>query len=602
MKNGRIGFKLVLSFLIVIAVFAAISVYQILQMQRLQQIEKAVTARQGDYAEIAALQLRTVEVAAVVADAIINRNSEVTQKEWAAVKASSSKDITRMRDFARNDVQRRIADTFGTNFMQFIQYVDASVLPLLTEAESARTTEEIRAINVHQDALRTQLLMPAKAMADSVMAEMLLSARTFDEISRQTVLLAILISVSALAAALLVSLLLSRSITAPLVKGVSFAQTVASGDFTRELAIRRRDEVGTLAESLNSMARKLRETVAAIRGSAELVASSSAEISVSARSLSEAAQSQAATLEQTSASVQELTASVDLVAEHAQSQAAAVSQGSTSMEQVRSSVDEVSRSMKEISDLATASVQSAAEGAQAVAQVVEGIGLIATSSERIGGILSVISEIADQTNLLALNASIEAARAGEHGRGFAVVAAEVSKLADRSSASTKEIEELIRESAKNVASGVDTAKSSQAAMEHIRVSSQKVKEMIARLSSSMDQQLSAITELARALKSVNEMSQGISAATAEQTTNARQVSTAVENVNDLTQQAASAAEEMSASTQQLSQMAQQLQSLMAQFRTSEREEPGKALGQGNAAPAVSALPGKLHPARDVFGK
>ena len=67
--------------------------------------------------------------------------------------------------------------------------------------------------------------------------------------------------------------------------------------------------------------------------------------------------------------------------------------------------------------------------------------------------MNVISDIADQTNLLALNASIEAARAGEHGRGFAVVADEVSKLADRSSSSTKEIEASIKESVKNVTRG-----------------------------------------------------------------------------------------------------------------------------------------------------
>ena len=148
------------------------------------------------------------------------------------------------------------------------------------------------------------------------------------------------------------------------------------------------------------------------------------------------------------------------------------------MEQVRKSIDDVSRSLRDISGMASVSVASAVEGAQAVAQVAEGIGQIAKSSDKIGGILGVISDIADQTNLLALNASIEAARAGEHGRGFAVVAEEVSKLADRSSSSTKEIEALIKESAKSVARGVDTARSSQAAMEHIRDSSRKVKETI----------------------------------------------------------------------------------------------------------------------------
>ena len=135
----------------------------------------------------------------------------------------------------------------------------------------------------------------------------------------------------------------------------------------------------------------------------------------------------------------------------------------------------MSSSLTEIPELANKSVANAVDGAQAVLQVVNSINRIAASSEKISRIVSVISDSADQTNLLALNASIEAARAGEHGRGFAVVAEEVSKLADRSSASTKEIESLIKES---VTDGILTAQGSQTAMVQIPDVSQKVKEMI----------------------------------------------------------------------------------------------------------------------------
>jgi len=386
--------------------------------------------------------------------------------------------------------------------------------------------------------------------------------------------LILLISALALVVAFVIFLAFSRTITRPLAKGVAFAELVASGDFTHQLPIHQKDEIGKLAEALNGMSVKLKGMVGTIQDSAEQVASSSEEITASAQKLAEGAQSQASTLEETSASVEELTASVDQVAEHAQNQAAAAEQGTASMAQVHKSIEDVSRNLTEIAGLAGKSVDNALEGARAVSEVVEGINLIAESSEKIGGIVTVISDIADQTNLLALNASIEAARAGEHGRGFAVVADEVSKLADRSSISTKEIESLIKESVKNVTKGVETAKGSQAAMEQIRAASQTVKEMISGLSVSMTQQVDAVKELSKALENVSEMSQSISAATEEQTTSGKQVSKAVEDVNEVTQSAASAAEQMSSATEQLASMAQELQQLMAQFKIEDESSAG----------------------------
>jgi methyl-accepting chemotaxis protein len=124
--------------------------------------------------------------------------------------------------------------------------------------------------------------------------------------------------------------------------------------------------------------------------------------------------------------------------------ARASTQASRNVETVTSSVEDLTASISGIAQQAARSAQvasKAAADAHRTNTVVEGL---ASGTQKIGEVVTLIQNIASQTNLLALNATIEAARAGEHGRGFAVVAGEVKALANQTAQATEEISTQIQ--------------------------------------------------------------------------------------------------------------------------------------------------------------
>ncbi len=377
------------------------------------------------------------------------------------------------------------------------------------------------------------------------------------------------------------------------------AEGLASGDLGQVVTVHTRDELGEMADSFRRMVENLKEIVGRVRNASGSVAAGSDEIGSAAEQLASAARSQAETVEatagstaqmaasvnqvagnanqleahveETSSAIAELAASINQVAGGARSLAEAVDQTSSSIEEMAGSIRQVASNVDEATGAAHQAAAAARGGNQAVGQTVDGMaqinqvmsqvvgimGSLGQSSNEIGSIIEVISDIAEQTNLLALNAAIEAARAGEHGRGFAVVADEVRKLAERSAGATKEIAALIlgiqreakqaidstRHGEQAIQSGVTLARTAGEALGEIVASIEAASEMMTHISSATKEQSLAAETITRAVGQMSALTQQVSLATREQAKGSEQIIKSVEAMNRMTREVASAADE-----------------------------------------------------------
>ena len=291
----------------------------------------------------------------------------------------------------------------------------------------------------------------------------------FISMLRNFILVAVVVVVFSIA----VSLLITRMISTRLRETTGVLQHVAEGDLTHEISAASRDELGQLAQSVNTMRVKMGEAVG-----------QSKEI---AQHLSESASEQAATLEETAASLDELESMT-------RQNAGNTEEANRLMASANEVMDKANRSM----------VQLAASTQQ-----------IAEASRKTQNIVKSIDEIAFQTNLLALNAAVEAARAGEAGAGFAVVANEVRNLALRATDSARSTSELIEDIVKKVRDGERLAQATRGDFDEVTAAASKVVALMAEIAAASKEQSEGIGQINRAVAEMNQVTQKNAAAAEE---------------------------------------------------------------------------------------
>jgi len=311
----------------------------------------------------------------------------------------------------------------------------------------------------------------------------------------------------------------------------------ASGDLTGQVDIGGGDAIGQLGDGLATMLSNLRSLLNNVQKAGIQVTTSATEIAASAR------QQEATGIEQAQTSVEILSTTKEISANTSEllktmEEATAVADYTTS------ATAEAQHNLKRM-DLTMQNMVAATDSINAK------LAALSDKASNINSVLTTITKVADQTNILSLNAAIEAEKAGEAGRGFSVVATEIRRLADQTSVSTWDIEQMLKEMQSAVSASV---MGMDKFSEEIRRSVGEVRQVAEQLSAVMDQ----VQKLAPRFDAVLQGMQS-------QAVGAAQISDTMMQLNDATQQTVESLKATSEAVHQLQYAAGDLQTSVSNF-------------------------------------